>query len=54
LIYDAIAKALYEDWQTSDKELSTPWEDAPANLKRVFLRKAEIAVEVIDTFSPVA
>ncbi|QFG12063.1 Hypothetical Protein OBI_RACECAR_217 [Arthrobacter phage Racecar] len=54
MIYDAIAEALYKDWQTSDKELSTSWEDAPANLKRVFFRKAEIALEVIDTFKPVA
>lgn len=54
MIYDTIAKALYEDWQTSDRELATPWEEAAPNLKRVFLRKAEIAYEVIDTFKPVA
>jgi hypothetical protein len=43
----AIAEALYTNWQRSDKELSTPWEDAPKQLRRVFLRSALTAVEVV-------
>lgn len=33
------AEVLYNHWTTSDKELSTPWSEAPAPLQNVFHRQ---------------
>jgi hypothetical protein len=45
-VKERIAEALYNDWRSSDKELKTEWADAPDNLRGVFLRKAQIALDV--------
>ena len=44
---ERIAKALFEDWQASDRELTLTWETAGDTLRRVFLRKAEVALEAL-------
>jgi hypothetical protein len=52
-VIDAIAEALYNDWRSSDNELRTAWADAPATLRGVFLRKAEVAVDVLEDLQKV-
>ena len=44
-----IAQALYEDWKSSDSEISDTWENAFPPLQRVFLRKAEVALIALST-----
>lgn len=44
---ERIAKALFEDWQTSDRELTLTWETAGTQLQGVFLRNAEVALEAL-------
>lgn len=44
---ERIAKALFEDWQTSDRELTLTWDTAGEQLKSVFRRKAEVALEAL-------
>lgn len=44
---EIIAEALFEDWKKSDKEILLTWETAPDHLKRVFLRKGEVAVQAL-------
>lgn len=46
---DQIAKAIYADWQKSDRELVTAWEDATDKLQGVFLKYADIALKTINT-----
>lgn len=46
-VQERIAIALFEDWKTSDRELTLTWETAGATLQRVFLRKAEVALEAL-------
>lgn len=46
---EEIAKAIYSDWQKSDRELVTSWEDAPDRLQAVFLKYADIAINTINT-----
>lgn len=45
---EEIAKAIYADWQKSDRELVTAWEDAPDRLRAVFLNYATIALDTIN------
>ena len=42
-----IAKAPFEVWQKSDRELTLRWETAGDTLQRVFLRKAEVALDAL-------
>lgn len=44
---ERIAKALFEDWQKSDRELTLTWETAGTPLQGVFLRQAEVALEAL-------
>lgn len=46
-LQERIAKALFEDWQQSDREIALTWETAGATLQRVFRRKAEVALATL-------
>ncbi len=47
MLQEGIARALYNDWRTSDRELTVEWDDAPDSLRRVFLRYAEVAYNAL-------
>ena len=44
MIYRA-AKALFEDWKSTDREIALDWETAPSTLRRTFIRHATVALE---------
>lgn len=48
-LQERIAKALFKDWQKSDRELTLTWETAGETLQRVFRRKAEVALDALYT-----
>lgn len=48
-LQERIAKALFEDWQKSDRELQLTWDTAGTPLQRVFLRNAEVALAALYT-----
>lgn len=48
-LQERIAKALFADWQRSDRELTLTWETAGTALQRVFRRKAEVALAALYT-----
>ena len=44
---ETVAKALFENWQKSDKELLLTWETAGDTLRRVFMTKGQVAVNAL-------
>lgn len=44
---ERIARDLFEDWRTSDRELTLTWDTAGSQLQRVFLRQAEVALDAL-------